>query len=265
MLWTVLVFSFHIQRFEFRVRQRKHMFSSQTQPLRDLTNIKFEIFIVAFTILPFFVLAYFYSLLPERVPEFLTLTGEVDTWAQKSVISVFRVPLMAVVTQIVCLIMRYGTLQSGALSSLEVTREQSKLQGKYLHLNAGLWDWFRWTVAFKISAESLDTIFLSLKRFNFLARPTFVITAMASLTGVTGALFYLYRLLGVRRDLKARFGNEYVQAPVDTRRVYAGVLYFNPSDPALFVSKHIFNFANKWAWIFIACIITYPLLVFFPE
>jgi uncharacterized membrane protein len=57
------------------------MFSSQTQPLRDLTNIKFEIFIVAFTILPFLMLAYFYSLLPERVPQFLTLTGEVETWA----------------------------------------------------------------------------------------------------------------------------------------------------------------------------------------
>ncbi len=243
----------------------KQMFSSQTQPLRDLTNIKFEIFIVVLTILPFFILAYFYSLLPERVPEFLTVTGEVETWAEKSVISVFRVPLMAVVTQIVCLLMRYGTLQSGALASLEVAREQSKLKGKYLHLNAGLWDWFRWTVAFKMSAESLNTVFLSLERFKFLVRPTFIITALASLIGVAGALSYLYRLLAVRRDLKARFGNEYVQAPVDTGRVYGGVLYFNPSDPALFVSKYIFNFANKWAWIFIACMITYPLLVFLPN
>lgn len=241
------------------------MSSSQTQPLRDLTNIKFEIFIVAFTILPFFVLAYFYSLLPERVPQFLTLTGEVETWAKKSVISVFRVPLMAVVTQIVCLLMKHGTLQSGAVASLEVAREQSKPQEHYLRLNAGLWDWFRWTVAFKMSAESLSTIFLSLEWFKFLARPTFIITALASLIGVAGALIYLYRLLVVRRDMKARFGDEYVPKPVDTRRVYGGALYFNPSDPALFVSKYIFNFANRWAWIFIACIITYPLLVFLPE
>ena len=238
------------------------MFSSQTQRLRDLTNIKFEIFIVAFTILPFFILAYFYSLLPERVPQFLTLTGDVATWAEKSVISVFRVPLMAVLTQIVCLLMRYGTLQSGALASLKVANEQQKLQEQYLRLNAGLWDWFRWTVAFKMSTESLSTVFLSLERFKFLARPTFILTAMASLIGVAGALFYLYRLLLVRREMKARFGDEYVPKSVDTRRVYGRVLYFNPSDPALFVSKYIFNFANKWAWIFIACIITYPLLVF---
>jgi uncharacterized membrane protein len=236
------------------------MASSQIRPLRDLINVKFEIFIVAFTILPFFMLMYFYSLLPERVPQFMTLTGEVETWAAKSVSSVFRVPLMAVVTQIVCLLMRYGTLQSRASAFLEVASEQAKLQQQYLRLNAGLWDWFRWTVAFKMSAESCNTIFLSLERFKFLARPTFIITAIASLIGVAGALFYLYRLLVVRHDLKARFGNENVEASVDTRRVYGGVLYFNPSDPALFVSKYIFNFANKWAWIFIACLITYPLL-----
>ena len=227
-------------------------------------NLKFEIPIVALTILPFFMLAYFYSLLPERVPQFLTLTGEVETWAEKSVTSVFRVPLMAVVTQTVCLLMRYGTLQSGALTSLEVAPEGLKLQKQYLRLNAGLWDWFRWTVAFKMSAASLSTIFLSLERFKFLARPTFIITAVAASAGVAGALFYLYRLLVVRREMKAKFGNKYGEAPVDTRRVYGGVLYFNHSDPALFVSKYIFNFANKWVWVFIACIVAYPLLVFLP-
>lgn len=243
----------------------KQMVSSQTQPLHDLTNIKFEILIIALTILPFFMLAYFYSLLPERVPQFLTLTGEVETWTQKSVISVFRVPLMAVVTQTVCLLMRYGTLQFGALASLDVAPEQSKLRKQYLRLNAGLWDWFRWTVAFKMSAASLSTVFLSLERFKFLAQPTFVIPAVAALVGVAGALFYLYRLLVVRGEMKARFGNEYGEARVDTRHVYAGVLYFNHSDRALFVSKYIFNFANKWVWVFIACIVVYPLLVFLPE
>lgn len=239
--------------------------SSQTQPLRDLTNTKFEILIVALTVLPFFILAYFYSQLPERVPQFLTLTGEVETWAQKSVTSVFRVPLMAVVTQIVLLLMRYGTLQSGALASLDFTPEQSTVQAQYLRLKAGLWDWFRWTVAFKMSAASLSTVFLSLERFKSLAQPTFIITAVAALAGVAGALFYLYRLLVVRREMKAGFGIEYGEATVDTRRVYGGVVYFNHSDPALFVSKYIFNFANKWAWIFIACIVAYPLLVFLPE
>ena len=65
--------------------------------------------------------------------------------------------------------------------------------------------------------------------------------------------------------MKARFSDEYVPKPVDTRRVYRGFLYFNSSDPALFVIKYILNFASKWAWIFIPCVITYPLLVFCPN
>ena len=236
--------------------------SSPTQPLRDLTNVKFEIFIVTFTILPFVMLAIFYSLLPERVPHFLSITGEVKIWAEKTLLSVFRVPLLALITQTVCLLMKYGTLQSGALTSLETAGGQAMLRRQYLRLNAGLWDWFRWTVAFKMSAESLSTISLSLDRYKFLARSTFVITATAAAIGVGGALFYLYRLLRVRRDLKKTFADKYAPNPVDTRRVYGGFLYFNPSDPALFVSKFIFNLANKWAWILIACIFAYPLLVF---
>ena len=64
--------------------------------------------------------------------------------------------------------------------------------------------------------------------------------------------------------MKEKVGNAKVKKPIDARRVYGGVLYFNPSDSALFVSKYAFNFANKWAYVFIACIIAYPLLVFLP-
>ena len=237
----------------------------QSQRLREYTNIAFEIFVVAFSLLPFFVLAYFYSVLPGRVPLYMKLNGEVAVWAEKSVLSVFRVPLMAVVTQVVCLLMKYGTVQSKAIGPLELTTEQAKLQNQYLSLNAGLWDWFRWSVAFKMSAESIDTIFLSLVRFKFLSRPIFIITAIAALLGVAGALFYCYRLLVVRGEIKEKFGDAKIQTPVDARRVYGGFLYFNPSDSTLFSSKYVFNFTNKWVWVFIACVIAYPLMVFLPR
>lgn len=238
--------------------------SPQSRRLRDYTNIPFEIFIAAFSILPFFMLAYFYSVLPDSVPLFMKLNGEVAVWAEKSLLSVFRVPLMAVVTQVVCLLMKYGTVQSTAVAPLEIAIEQTNLQEQYLSLNAGLWDWFRWTVAFKMSAESLDTIFLSLERFKFLSRPAFITTAIAAVVGVAGALFYGYRLLVAKREMKEKLVDAKDQKPVDVRHVYGGVLYFNPSDSALFVNKYIFNFANKWAWVFIASIIAYPLLVFLP-
>jgi uncharacterized membrane protein len=230
--------------------------------LRDYTNTPFEIFIAAFTILPFLVLAYFYPALPERVPLFLNLSGEVEAWAEKSALSVFRVPLMAAVTQVVCLLMKYGAVESTAAAPLELAAGRTKLQEQYLSLNAGLWDWFRWAVAFKMSAESLDTIFLSLGRFKYLSRPAFIITAIAAALGVAGALFYGYRLLAVRREMREKFAGAKAEGPVDARHVYGGVLYFNPSDSALFVSKYLLNFGNKWAWVLVASMIAYPLLVF---
>jgi uncharacterized membrane protein len=237
--------------------------SSQPPHLRDLTNVKFEIFIAAFTILPFFILAYFYSEIPNRVPLFLNLTGEVATWTGKGLISVFRVPLMGLAMQIVFLLMKYGTVQSGTFSSAAIDGEQATLKEQCLRLNARLWDWFRGAAAFKMSAESISTIFLSVDRFNFLAQSTFVFSAIASLFGAIGALYYLYRLLVARRELKARFGDEL--RPVDKQYVYARLFYFNPSDPTLFVNKYLFNFANKWTWVFLACILSYPLLVFVLE
>ena len=237
----------------------------KTRPLLDYTNIPFEVFVFVFTVLPFFVLAYFYPALPARVPVFMKLNGEVETWAGKSVLSVFRVPLMAVVMQAVCLLMKYGTAQSKAVASTGLDAARAELRKQYLGLNARLWDWLRLSVAFKMSAESLDEIFLSFERFQFLSRPTFIITALAALVGAGGALFYGYRLLIVGREMKEKSRDTKAQESLDARRVYGGVLYFNPHDPALFAGRHVFNMANLWAWVFIACVIAYPLLVFLPR
>jgi uncharacterized membrane protein len=236
----------------------------QSQRLSDYTNIPFEIFIAAFTILPFFILAYFYPMLPERVPLFMSLNGEVAVWAEKSVLSVFRVPLMAVDTQLVCWLMKYGTVKSAAVVPLESANEQTEYQKQYVRLNVGLWDWFRCLVAFKMSAESIDTIFLSLDKFKFLSRPTFAITAIAALLSILGGLLYVYRLFALKRKMRKKSVEVKIQKSVDARHVYGGIVYFNSSDPALFVNKHIFNFANKWAYVFIAAVITYPLLVISP-
>jgi uncharacterized membrane protein len=236
----------------------------QSQRLRDYTSVPFEIFIATFTILPFFVLAYFYPALPERVPLFMSLNGEVAIWAPKSMMSVFRVPLMAVDTQLLCWLMKYGTVKSGTIVPAETGKELTEYRKQYARLNLALWDWFRCLVAFKMSAASLDTIFLSIDRFKFLARPAFAITAIAALLSIAAALFYAYRLVVLKREFRGQLRDATLQTPIDSRHVYGGVLYFNPADPALFVSKYIFNFGNKWAYVFIAVIIAYPLLVFSP-
>jgi len=159
--------------------------------------------------------------------------------------------------------MKYGTIQSSSAAHFELDFEQARLREQSFRLNTSLWDWFRWAIAFKMIAESINTIFLSLD-LRFVARLTFIVTAIAALVGAAGALLYCYKLLVVTRQLKQKFGNTKPDKPIDGGHVYGGILYFNPSDPAFFSRRYIFNFANKWAWVFIACIIAYPLLVFCP-
>lgn len=206
---------------------------SNNKRLRDYTNAPFELFVATLTILPFILLAYFYSDLSERVPLFMKLNGEVAVWGQKNLLSVFRVPLMGLVFQIVFLLMKEGSIQFRVADL-----EHAELQARLLNSSVGLWDWFRWTAALKICSESLETVFLSVNRFNYLARPAFVVSVVATLLGAVGALFYLYRLLGVTREMKKE-----------------GVALEKPR----------FKLANIRVWVLIACVAGYLLLAFVPD
>ena len=238
---------------------------TQSRRLRDYTNTPFEIFVAALTALPFLALAYFYPAIPERVPLFLTLGGEVETWGSKSLLSVFRVPLMALVTQLFCLSMKYGALKSEPAAPFQgADARTAESRERYLGLWARLWDCFRCAAAIKMSAASLNTVFLSVGALGFLSRPAYAVTAAAALLSAAGALFYGYRLLAVRRELRGRHGDLNIPKPPDGRRVYAGLFYFDPSDPSPFARGHLLNLANGWAWVFVACLLAYPLLVFLP-
>ena len=237
---------------------------SHNNGLRSYTSLPIEFIVVTLTILSFIVLAYFYPTMSGRVPLFMNLNGEVATWAEKTVFSVFRVPLLAVVTQIVCLVIKADVVQPRTTApSLEHSELHARQRQRQTKLSAGLWDWLRLTVAFKMASESVETVFLSVPKYNFLARPAFFVTAIVTLVGLTCALIYLYRLLILAREMKKQ--GVLVDNPVDPRQVYFDVFYFNRSDPALFVWKYGINWANTWTWVLVACVIVYLLLVFLPE
>ena len=233
---------------------------SKPMRLRDYTSAPLEIFVAAFTLLPFFALAYFYDALPRSVPVFLNLGGEPAVWAEKSVLSVFRVPLMALDTQLICLLAKYGTLKSEAVR-VEVGAGDPEGARQYLKLSARLWDWLRCAAAFKMGASSLDTVLLGMEHYRFLSRPVYIFTAAAALLGAAGALYYTYRLFTLRREAGGK--SEGLKEP-DARHVYGGVFYYNPADGSPFVRRYGFNFASGWAWALIACLALYPLLVFLP-
>src|SRR6267378_4080726 len=115
--------------------------------LSDYTSIPVEILVVTLSLAPILVLIYFYPVLPERIPVFLNLHGEVEKWATKSVASVFRVPTMAIDLQLLCLLMKYAVVRSQLSVSDNNAEAYWQYQDRMTSLTSGLWDLLRSFVA----------------------------------------------------------------------------------------------------------------------
>jgi uncharacterized membrane protein len=219
---------------------------------RDQTSPLFEIFVWAFTLLPVLILIYFYPSLPERVPEYLNLHGDVEVWGHKSLVSVFRLALMGIDMQLLCLLTKYGLLVGGRGSV-----ESRSLAGR-------LFDWFRVLIVFKLGASALDVIFFSYPNFRFLATVVRTISWTAAILGIAGGCYYSYRLLAASRQVKLVEGPAKVADQNYATHLRGRVFYYNRHDPSMFVDKHLFNLANKWVYVFILCLVCLPLLMFWP-
>ena len=232
--------------------------TTNSDRLGDYTSVTLEIVVVALTFFPILVLIYFYSTLPDSIPVFTNLRGEVEVSATKSIISVFRVPAMAIDLQLIFLLMKYGTIKSQRKTSAAIDQDDLQYQGRATLLTARLWDSFRVLGALKMGSESVYVIFINDERMHLLWSIVRLTTWVATLLAIVAAIYFGYRLLKLKREMK---GLQTVNQ-IERTRLVAGFIYFNPNDPAPFVSKYAFNFANKWVYALLMCLAAYPLLVF---
>jgi uncharacterized membrane protein len=196
------------------------------------------------------------------VPEYLNLSGEVETWGRKGFASVFRLPLMAIDLQALCLLTKYGVWQTNA-AHLQNTEGSAIGRRESLSLTLSLFDWLRAFLAIKLAASSLETIVFSIERFHFLSTATRIISWGASILGVAGAIYYGCRLLRLNREEK-RAGYARVGGQTDKSHLHGGIFYYNPANPLWFTDEYLPNFGNKWVYVFLACLLCLPLLMFWP-
>jgi uncharacterized membrane protein len=230
--------------------------------LSDYTNRPLEILIAILSVAPIFILIYCYSILPDRVPIFLNLHGEVEVWAAKSIASVFRLPAMAIDLQVLCLLMKYGVVRSKPITITGFAEESRQYQTRSIALYAALWDWLRCLIAFKMGAESLDILFLQDQGRHLFRTVTWALPRAAAFLAVVVACLYLYRLMAIRRELKTAVGSIVIENHLEPEYVHARIFYYNAADPALFAGKYLFNFGNKLVYVLIGVLVAYPLLVF---
>ena len=166
--------------------------------------------------------------------------------------------------QLIALLVKYGLWQGEIAQPVENAAEYAVRREQFLKLNMNLWDWLRVLIAVKFAESSLDVVFFSIPRYRFLLTEVRVIPWATAVLGILGAGFYGYRLFMVNRKLKEMGGGRRVSPQIDRSHLHGGILYYNPADPSWFVGKYLINFANKWVYVFLVCLLCLPLLMFWP-
>ncbi len=217
---------------------------------RDASRPPLEVLILLLTVVPIVVLVYFFPLLPNQVPEYLNLRGEVEVWGAKSFASVFRLPMMALDLQLLCLLAKYATWQRSTAADSISTSDSHRA----FSVTLNLFDWFRAFIAGKLASSSLEVIIFSIERYQYLTTLTRAISWSSSIIGVVGAIIYGYQLLIVQRRMK----------PLSASQSTSRFFYFNPADPMWLNQTNAPNFGNKWIYVFLLCLIVLPFLMFWP-
>ena len=128
---------------------------------------------VILTIIPFVLLPIFYDSIPQQIPAFVDIKGNPTLMMNKSIFSVFRLPLMGIMTQIACFTM-YSV-------KLEYEKEKNKL----------LWLSISFLAALKMSFTSMEVqIYGNSEMLNVFRAIVLIVVCIA----VIGIVFYGYSL-----------------------------------------------------------------------
>jgi uncharacterized membrane protein len=200
-------------------------------------------FSVWFLLLPFLALAavgvYLRLHLPQSIPTHWGISGQPDRWARDWGGAYW--------------LLLFGTSMNVVLLALAwiVSRESRKTLARYVTVRG---------VQFLLYPLTLMFILMVLK--PALHTPAWLAPGVV-MVSVAGSFYWSYR------KFSAPSAPDEVPEPQSDAYWKAGVFYWNPDDPAIFVVKRVgigitMNFANKWSWIALLAIIVALLVpVFF--
>lgn len=169
--------------------------------------------------------------LPQQFPIHWGADGQPNRWANRDWMGVYG-PLI------------WGAAMNGFLLALAwfLSRQTRKTMMRYVTVRGTQFLIYPMTLAFM--AIPLSALF---------GLPMWLAPAIMLLS-VAGVMFWSYR------KLTAPTAADDVPDPQSDSNWKAGIFYYNPNDPAIFVSKRVgigftFNFANRWSWLVLGCVI----------
>lgn len=239
----------------------------QARSLKDYTHWWLEVTVAGLTIAAFALSAYYYPQIPARMPVHWNASGTPDGWAQKSLAGVFFLSALGLYLQMFWLMLKHDLAHARMTLPAEHTAEFLRGKERYLLTNIRLVDWVRISVGlmlFVISLLIITTTVNELNRFTRLVSVCIWITLAVMLSSIC---YFIWKMKRINDELKAKFGESYVQRSVDeTHWRQGGLAYYNPDDPALVVEKlvgfgYTLNLAHPGIRSRLALLLGVPLFV----
>lgn len=246
---------------------KKFATSLRTRKLADYTSYVLEAMIGPLVIVPFFVLAYYYPALPERVPVHWGLGGIPDRWAAKTLSTVFFLPVLALYLQSWFLLLKHDLVHAKMTVPAELAEVYLDAKEKLVVAVTRMMDWMRGLIAIILGIVSMFVLLSTIESLvdlmplaNVLAWPLLGLLLVM-------VFYYLYRFMAINNALEKVTGNSNVQRESEADKWSSGGLfYYNPDDPALIVEKrdglgYTYNFAGRGIRLRLAFLALIPIIV----
>jgi uncharacterized membrane protein len=212
--------------------------SIQARSLQDYTHWWLELTLAGITIAAFAICAFYYPQIPAVMPVHWNLAGTPNRWEQKSLAAVFFLPALGLYLQMFFLVLKHDLAHARMTLPGEHTAEFLRGKERYLLMNILLVDWARIAVALLFLIISLLIISTTVNELNRFTRMVNLAIWVILAAMLGGFCYFIRRMKRINDELKAKFGESYVQRPADEQHwLQGGLAYYNPDDTALVVEK----------------------------
>ncbi len=266
----MLLYTLSYQRVKpVAIQERETRFAASltVRRLAGYTNLFLELVLALALLLPVGLLIYYYPELPEKLPVHWNAKGEPDGWARKSFLTVFLLPILGVYLNIVFLAVKHGVLQTKLTLPAEQAEEYLRLKEKGIVMMVQLMDRLRLVVTVLFATLELNLLATTLES-HALWRPYLTVGLWVIVLSIPFlVILSILGMVNLDAELREKVGRVYVQRPNDAECWYwGGLIYYNPSDPAVFVEKLVgigmtVNMGN-WRALFYLAIFLVPIPFF---
>jgi uncharacterized membrane protein len=177
-----------------------------------------------------------WSQIPDQFPVHWGIDGQPNRWGSRDFAGVYGTLLMATLMNLLCLGFAWALLRMSRKSMMR-------------YVTVRMLEVLLYPLTFTFLVVSL----LPLMRIPLWLAPSVLLAFIA------GVFFWSYR------KITAPSAPDEVPEPQNDSYWKAGVFYYNPKDPAIFVSKRVgigytMNFANKISWVVLVGVLLITLL-----